>query len=257
MREDLQAINQSRARPAEILGAVDHINSSPTGLPGGSPSPGTTATIRHVLQRPLDAEPAAGDHDHLRLPRHDFLPPQRPRRLSFLAQSLVSSRQPHQLRAPVPARERRVDPFQQHDPRPRARSPAEPTVRNRPRSAPRACAMTELPRASSLTLAAAPTSPIAFNTSARLCGSRFTMRGAFGSVHTASRTSDSATAQTSQRVCVTIRSGRRPLNVGISRLYRARSVFIRSRTRESTSRLDASAGILVRVTLGSRKTDAG
>lgn len=82
-------------------------------------------------------------------------------------------------------------------------------------------------------------------------------RGRPGSEQAAAVTSASATAHTSHSAWVTIRSGRSRSRVGRSRVYNARSVCNRSRTRASMSRLLASCGMSVRVTFGRPATNAG
>ncbi len=98
---------------------------------------------------------------------------------------------------------------------------------------------------------------MASKTCERVCGSRLITCGPPGRIQAAARTSSTATAQTPHSAWVTIKSGRRPSSAGRSRVYRARFVRNRSRTRRSISALGASTGISVRVTFGSPRTNAG
>src|SRR3954453_13745600 len=79
--QHLQAVHQPRTRPAEILRAVHHVHPTRTHRRQGPPGRDRPRR-RQVLQRPLHAEPAAGDHHHLRLPRPHLVPIQPARRLA-------------------------------------------------------------------------------------------------------------------------------------------------------------------------------
>ena len=115
VREDLEAIDQTRTGAAEVLRAVDSEDSA--GANGWQVVPARDVWKRRdVLHRALDVEAAAGHDDDLRLPGHDLVPREPTRRLALAAQSFDPARKTDQFRTPVSARKRRIEPLEQRYP---------------------------------------------------------------------------------------------------------------------------------------------
>jgi hypothetical protein len=111
MREDLQAIHEPGTRPAEVLGAVDDVDAPRTH--GRDLLPVMVISQKlDVAHRALDIESAARNHDYLGRRFHDGFPRERLGALPFPAEHLDAASQAHQLGIPVPARERRDEPFE-------------------------------------------------------------------------------------------------------------------------------------------------
>ena len=68
---------------------------------------------------PVDREAAGGDQEDIRVGRRDLVPGEPPRPLAGPADHLATPRPGDDLGVPVPRGERRVEPFEEHDPRDR------------------------------------------------------------------------------------------------------------------------------------------
>lgn len=251
VRENFEAVDEARSWPAEVLRAVRD-EDAPIAHGRQAAPAGHHVEMGNILQRPIDVESTARDEDDLRLPRQDLVPAQRARGDAFAAQSFHAARESNELRAPVAARERRIEPLQERDARAcrRRRRARGDRIDSRAKRA-------DDRRTSFGHAGGIATASIAAKTSSSVSGSRLTTGGAPGSRHAAARTSASATAQTSHSACVTIRSGASASSTVMSSVYSARSVSRRSRTSASISRLVASCGISVCVTFGRSRTKAG
>src|SRR5438105_10618897 len=112
MREQLEAVHESRARPAEIRRAVRDVDAS-VAYRGHVVPPGHTLEQPDLLHRTLGGEAAARDEDDLGLPRDHLLPSQHARLFAGGAESVDAARKLHELRIPMPGREGRVEPLKQ------------------------------------------------------------------------------------------------------------------------------------------------
>src|SRR6266851_9748388 len=111
MAQDLQAIDQPRPRPAEVVRATDDVDAAGTNARQVLPA-GIAAQNLHILKRSFDGEATASDAQDFRPPCHHLVPAERARRAAFPADSLDAAGQPNQLRTPMSAGERRVNPLQ-------------------------------------------------------------------------------------------------------------------------------------------------
>lgn len=114
--DNFQTFDQTRTRTAEVMRAVGDIDSPLPDGRHGLPM-GIVGELGEVFQRSVNREAAARDKNHIRLRGRDFFPAERPRRRAGASDDLFAAGKGRQLRAPMPARKRRVQPFQQRDAR--------------------------------------------------------------------------------------------------------------------------------------------
>ena len=114
-RQQLEAVDEPRARAAEVGRAVDQRRPRRSRTAGSSAKPGCARRSGTSRARARDVEAAARDHEHLgrrvahRVPRHLPRRPRPPGRAGSTPPASATSSGPQ-----CPLAERRVDPLEQH-----------------------------------------------------------------------------------------------------------------------------------------------
>ncbi len=114
--EDLEALDQAGAGAAEIGVAIDEKDSA-VARTRQPTEPRLGEEDREILTDAWDVKPAAGDHEHFRIGRHNLLPGNRPRLLPLPPKHLPATGEDDDLGRPVACRERRINPLEEHDAR--------------------------------------------------------------------------------------------------------------------------------------------